>query len=234
MSRIFCIPDIHGCLDLLNPLLDRLFKEENLDLSKDKLIFLGDMVDRGPDSYGVLCKVKALCDSSSNVIALMGNHESMMVMYYARGTSDDKELWEWNGGLQTQQSFYHAGYSSCPQHLLRWVAFLPLKHEEPGYFFSHAPAPRESFRKYPFKGGDLAPDELIWTQHPDEKGVARDHGNGIIGVSGHIHQLRKGIRSPRLYDHHFYLDCGAGCSNKAPLCAFELNSRRTLYVWPKV
>lgn len=220
-------------MDLLKKLWDDLTTIHNLDLSKDKVIFTGDYVDRGPNSYEVLEFLYQLNQQHpNNVIVLAGNHEWMMIQYYARATQEDKELWEINGGLNTIQSFKNAGHSSCPDHLLRWLAFAPLFHEEPGFFFSHAPAPRESFRDRSLRGQDLTPDELIWTYHADEPGVARDHGNGVVGVCGHVHALRKGIREPRFYDHYIYADAGCGCSPKAPLCAVNVVTREVIFAWP--
>jgi hypothetical protein len=234
MSRIFAIPDIHGRLDLLNKLMEKLYVEQKLDLSVDKLIFLGDMVDRGSDSYGVIEFIKRLQEiRPDNVIALAGNHEWMMIHYYIRGTNEDKELWEWNGGLQTIDSYQRAGFNKPSEDHLRWLAFLPLKHEEPGFFFSHAPAPREAYRNIMNRGlPDFTPDELTWTYHTDERGVARDFGNGIVGYCGHIHALRQGIMAPRFYDHYVYLDSGCGCSPKAPLVAAECGTKNVVYAWP--
>lgn len=231
--RLFSIPDIHGRLDLLNKLLDTLYTQHALDLSKDKLVFTGDYVDRGPDSYGVIARVKKLTeDHPGNVIALSGNHEWMAIQYYTRGTRDDVELWEMNGGLQTIKSYQMAGYSRMTDEHVRWLAFLPLKHEEPGFFFSHAPAPRESYRNVMYRGQEFTPDELTWTYHSDEFGVARDHGNGIVGVCGHLHALRKGILQPRFYPHYIFADSGCGCNDKAPLVAVEVNTREVIFAWP--
>ena len=232
--RLFAIADIHGRLDLLTKLWTELTAVRNLDLSVDKVVFMGDYVDRGPDSYGVMDFIhKLTLAHPDNVIALAGNHEWMMIQYYSRGTPDDKELWEWNGGLQTIDSFHHAGFNSCPSHLLKWLAFAPLFHKEPGFFFSHAPAPRDSYRNIMYRGlPDFAPDELIWTYNRDEWGVARDHGNGVIGVCGHVHALSKGIYAPRFYDHYIYADSGCGCSPRAPLCAIEVKTREVIYAWP--
>lgn len=232
--RLYAIADIHGRFDLLKKLWDDLVTNHKLDLTVDKVIFTGDYVDRGPQSYEVLDFIYKLTQAHpTNVIALAGNHEWMMIQYYSRGTQEDKELWEWNGGLQTIQSFQNNLFNSCPQHLLKWLAFAPLKHEEPGFFFSHAPAPRESFRNIMWRGtADFAPDELIWTYHPDEWGVARDHGNGVVGVCGHVHALRKGVLAPRFYDHYIYADAGCGCSPRAPLCAIEVQTRDVIYAWP--
>lgn len=234
MSRIFAIPDIHGRLDLLNSLLSKLESENGLDLSKDKLVFLGDMVDRGPDSYGVICRVKELCESNpNNVIALAGNHEWIGIMRYTRGLQEDIRLYEWNGGLQTDESYRLAGFSGITVDHLDWMAHLPLKHEEPGFFFSHAPAPRESYRNLLNRGtAKFTPDELTWTYNSDEFGVARDHGNGIVGICGHIHRLKDGVMAPRFYDHYIFADSGCGCSPKAPLVAVEVNTREVICAWP--
>ena len=232
-SRIFAVGDIHGHKKLLDNILDQLFFDEHLDLSVDKLIFMGDMVDRGPNSYGVICKVKELVETyPDNVIALAGNHEWMNIMRYARGTPDDIELCENNGGIDTLMSYQVAGFSSITQEHLKWMSNLPFRHEEPGFFFSHAPAPRDSYRNIMNRGLDFTADELTWSYHPDERGLARDHGNGIVGVCGHLHAVRKGILKPRLYDHYIFTDAGCGCHLKAPLCAVEVKSRKILYAYP--
>ena len=237
MSRIYCIPDIHGRFDLLSPLMEKLIREENLDLSVDKLIFLGDLIDRGEDSKGVLDFIRELTELyPNNVVALAGNHEWLCIDAHIKPNMDTEYLWHVNGGGNTLNSFAIDGYvpKKLPEDYIRWMAFLPLKHEEPGFFFSHAPVPKESYRNIMYRGTtDFQPEELIWTYNPDEWGVARDHKNGVIGVSGHIHQLSKGIMKPRFYDHHYYLDSGCGCSAKAPLVAVEIASKKVIYMWPK-
>jgi hypothetical protein len=231
--RLYAIPDIHGRLDLLKKLWGVLQSQHDLDLSTDKVIFLGDMVDRGPDSYGVISFIKELTLlHPQNVIALAGNHEWINIMYFARRMEDDIWLFENNGGPATLLSYQMVGYSAMTQDHLEWLSHLPFMHEEPGFFFSHAPAPRDSYRNIVNRGLELTPDELTWTYHADEKGVARDHGNGVVGVCGHVHALRKGILAPRLYDHYYYLDSGCGCSPKAPLVAVEVKSKEVIYAWP--
>lgn len=234
MGRLFSIADIHGRLDLLKKLWETLLTVHNLDLTKDKVVFTGDYVDRGPDSAGVIVFLKNLQETHpDNVICLAGNHEWINIMYFVRKTDEDIWLFENNGGPATLESYRHMGFSSMPHDHIKWLSDLPLKHEEPGFFFSHAPAPRESYRNVLYKGTDeFAPDELIWTYHPDEFGIARDHGNGVVGVCGHVHALRKGIFAPRFYDHYIYGDSGCGCSPKAPLCAIDVKTRDVVYAWP--
>lgn len=70
------IGDIHGRLDLLDALLVQIAKQPAYD--KARLIFVGDLIDRGPDSAGVLARVHALHTAHPDrVICLMGNHERM-------------------------------------------------------------------------------------------------------------------------------------------------------------
>lgn len=234
--RLFAIADIHGRLDLLTKLWDDLITNHKLDLTTDKVIFTGDYVDRGPESYGVVCFLKDLQETHpNNVICLAGNHEWINIMYYARGTEEDKWLHDNNGGPETKLSYQMAGYSGMTHDHLQWLSHLPFKHEEPGFFFSHAPVPRENRRNIMNRGLPITEDELawgVWDGVGDEFGMARDHGNGVIGVCGHIHALRKGIREPRFYDHYIYADSGCGCHPKAPLAAVNVVTREVVLAWP--
>jgi hypothetical protein len=144
-------------------------------------------------------------------------------------------MFENNGGDATLASYKAVGLSTMSQDHLHWLAHLPFKHEEPGYFFSHAPVPRENRRNILNRGTPITDDELIWGIWDgvgDEFGMARDHGNGVIGVYGHIHALRKGQLHPRFYPHAIYGDTGCGCSTKAPLCAINLDTKDVIYAWP--
>lgn len=231
--RLFAIADIHGRFDLLKKLWDDLITNYKLDLTVDKVIFTGDYVDRGPDSYWVVKFLKELCETyPGHVICLAGNHEWINIMYYARKTEEDVWLHDNNGGPATLLSYQMNGHMGMTGDHLKWLSNLPFSHTEPGFFFSHAPAPRESFRRMANKGLDLTSDELIWTYDADERGIARNHGNGIVGVCGHVHALRKGLMEPRFYDHYIYADAGCGCSPKAPLCAVNVVTREVIYAWP--
>lgn len=234
--RLFAIPDIHGRYDLLCDLLNKLDSEAKMDLAVDKLIFLGDMVDRGPDSRSVLGAIKELTEEfPGRVVALRGNHETLMLdavhpELHKYPRIEAAQLWSWNGGDETRRSY--PGGAVETSHL-QWVAALPLSHEEPGFFFSHAPVPRENRRKIMDRGQPYTLEELTWTYSTDEPGVARNlTKTGIVGVCGHIHALHKDIREPRMYPHYLYLDSGCGCSPRAPLVACEVRSREVYYAWP--
>lgn len=74
-SRLFAIGDIHGCFDSLKELV-----ENKIQLQKDdKLILLGDYIDRGDKSKEVVDFIIGLLENGFDVIPLMGNHEAMLL-----------------------------------------------------------------------------------------------------------------------------------------------------------
>jgi len=101
--RVLAIGDIHGCRGALDDILK--WVQPTPD---DLVITLGDYVDRGPDSRGVLNRLIELKQSGMNLICLRGNHEVMMVN--ARyGGRDDRKLWLEVGGVQALKSYGGTG-----------------------------------------------------------------------------------------------------------------------------
>src|SRR5699024_5633956 len=98
MKRILAISDIHGELKLFDSLLEKL----NYDADEDQLILLGDYIDRGPNSKGVLNRVSEL--KRNGAIVLRGNHDEMM-LNAVNGVPEALERWERNGALITLQGF---------------------------------------------------------------------------------------------------------------------------------
>lgn len=98
MKRILVISDIHGELKLFDSLLEKV----KYDADEDQLIFVGDYVDRGPDSKGVLNRVSEL--KRNGAVVLRGNHDEMM-LNVVDGVSEALERWERNGALMTLQSY---------------------------------------------------------------------------------------------------------------------------------
>ena len=202
-NEIMVIPDIHGELDKLNDILSQ------LDIpSLELLVFTGDYVDRGPDSVGVLKRVKEVLESHDNVVVLAGNHEWLMID--AISNPNDRTTWLWiaNGG----------GYSVSHE-LVKWAAALPLFHETDEFFFSHAPISAAA-RLNP----ELSKNDYIWTYERPEGHVER-RLPGKVGVCGHIHGLPESNAVPRFYDHYIYCDVGCGCSSKSPLVAVNVRDR---------
>jgi serine/threonine protein phosphatase 1 len=96
--RTLVIGDIHGCSTALDALLEVVKPQAD-----DRLIALGDYVDRGPDSCGVLERMILLFEAG-RLIALRGNHDQMMVQ--ARD-HHERRMWLACGGRQTLESYGH-------------------------------------------------------------------------------------------------------------------------------
>ncbi len=98
-ERIFVIGDIHGCLDKLEQLWERIDPHPD----KDQLVFLGDYIDRGDDSSGVLDYLLQLQQTHAETIFLMGNHEKMFIDFL---DGEDRALFIYNGGESTLKSYF--------------------------------------------------------------------------------------------------------------------------------
>lgn len=96
--RVLAIGDIHGCLGPLDDLLAWVKPEPD-----DVLITLGDYVDRGPDTRGVLDRLIQL-KRTRPVICLRGNHEIMMLAAL-HGSNSDRKMWLSVGGVQALGSY---------------------------------------------------------------------------------------------------------------------------------
>lgn len=93
--KLYIIGDIHGCFNELEQLLAR---TDSMIGPDDKYVFLGDYVDRGPDSFNVVDLLVYRSETHPNThIFLRGNHEDMMM--------DNDESWLYNGGRETMISF---------------------------------------------------------------------------------------------------------------------------------
>lgn len=97
--RILAIGDIHGCRLHLDDLLAVVKPSPN-----DLIITLGDYVDRGPDSRGVLDTLIRMKARGMNLICLRGNHEILM-LDARRGGLPERKMWQAVGGVQTLGSY---------------------------------------------------------------------------------------------------------------------------------
>ncbi|WP_373489872.1 metallophosphoesterase family protein [Parasphingorhabdus sp.] len=103
--RVYAIGDVHGRNDLLEQLIDKIVEDDRQREALDsEIIFLGDLVDRGPDSAGVIDTAMRLKADARNVRFLMGNHEEV---YLAAATGDEKSVRFFNriGGRETILSY---------------------------------------------------------------------------------------------------------------------------------
>lgn len=102
--RTIIIGDIHGC----SAALDVLLAQVNPVVGQDQLVFLGDLFDRGPDSYGVLERIKQLAGVfGEDFILLLGNHEDYLLK--PQLSKLQRMIWERVGRQTTVSSFENAG-----------------------------------------------------------------------------------------------------------------------------
>jgi len=139
-EKIFAIGDIHGCYEKLRKLMERLPYRQG----KDRLVFIGDYIDRGPDSAHVLDYLCALKKENPNMVSLMGNHEYLLLEYHK---SNDPALIPYlrKMGLDATVHSYHQeeGFNLQPtsflpeEHLDFLLSLLPFWQNEE-YIFVHA------------------------------------------------------------------------------------------------
>ena len=163
-KRIYAIGDIHGCLDELNALLSLITTDlENRNLTNStfrdgtstdgeltaQLIFLGDYIDRGPDSKGVIERLCTLKKAHPNTVFLKGNHEACFLDYIT--DPEDMMHWlDWGGtetlasyGLEPPPPLAGARYAEdlsnlIPKSHITFLNSLALTHIEGDYLFVHA------------------------------------------------------------------------------------------------
>jgi len=132
MKRIFAIGDIHGCNDAFQQML---FVEIKIK-KQDKIYCIGDYIDRGPESKGVIDTIISLREKGYHIHALRGNHEQMM-MDSEQG-EESFEQWYINGGNTTLKSFEVDTYTAMPEKYKQF--FLNTKYyiSANDYIFVHA------------------------------------------------------------------------------------------------
>ena len=145
MRKTWVIPDIHGCSKTLRALF-----EYYINPSKDdELYFLGDYIDRGPDSKGVIDFIMDLQKQGFVVNLLKGNHEESCVNACAeekklksfigiRGRNATKAAWKQFGGKETMHSFGITDLNDMPQKYIDWMDRQPVYIELEKFLLVHA------------------------------------------------------------------------------------------------
>ena len=144
----YVIGDIHGCLKPLKRLLAKIAPRPD-----DEVIFIGDYIDRGPQSREV---VDYLLTLTFRCVFLMGNHEKMLLDYL--DGKDEDGIYLSNGGMATLQS-YGGNLAQIPPAHLRFFRGLRPFYETPEFLFVHAgirplvPLDQQN------------PEDLVWIRH---------------------------------------------------------------------
>lgn len=186
--RTLIIGDIHGCLKSLETLVDF------IDLSPDDtLVTLGDYIDRGPQSKGVIDYLIEL-RKTHQLVTLKGNHECMMED--ARDHYDELMNWLLNGGIETLTSFGAVEFDQVPAPYWEFLASCTKYYETEQHIMVHAGL-------IPDIPLDEQPDSaLYWLRFYDTE----HHMSGKTIICGHTPQ-RNG--KPTVEAHAICIDTWA-------------------------
>jgi serine/threonine protein phosphatase 1 len=135
MKRTFAIGDIHGCFEKLVELIGKI----PIDGARDRLLFIGDYIDRGPDSFEVVEYLTELPRRFADIVFLKGNHEDMLLNYLA---GRDRLTYLHNGGQSTLDAYLRRSNPlddfPIPKHHLDFFNSLKLHYQTEGFIFVHA------------------------------------------------------------------------------------------------
>lgn len=147
--RYVAISDIHGERGKLQQLMLNLSRET--DPRRDVYVFLGDYVDGGPDTKGVVNELMAYQKQYPHWVFLKGNHEDMLLDAIVFNSRKYWHFSQWygQGGKETAESYYPPGLSDydretarpadyIPYEHLEWMMNRPLTYETDNFIFVHA------------------------------------------------------------------------------------------------
>ncbi|MCC7338927.1 MAG: serine/threonine protein phosphatase [Pirellulaceae bacterium] len=203
-GRLIAIGDIHGCTQALDTILATIGLE-----SDDTFVALGDYVDRGPDSKGVIDRLIAL-RSQCNLVPLFGNHEEMMLDVVRDGQPPYR--WLQYGGVETLDSYRFAGDMDVISKEHRdFFASLLDYYETDEHFFVHANYdPQLALAEQPRQ-------LLRWQKLTDS--TPAPHVSGKRAVVGHTHD-----QDGEIFDIGHLICLDTYCYGGGWLTALDMNS----------
>lgn len=208
----FSIGDIHGCLDELKELVSKCIDYADEHEHKYRFIFLGDYIDRGPNSKGVIDYLWQF-EKVAPCIFLKGNHEEWCLQTI-RGTQWGG--WEGWGGLQTMNSFGVLKPADIPEKYLLWMANLRLTYEDRHRIYVHAGLRPEHDIM------EQAMQDFLWIR---EEFLESDYSWGKLVVHGHT-KLEHGL--PQLFPNRLNLDTHCFGGKKLSAAVFIRDHREPL------
>lgn len=246
---LYVVPDLHGNKNILDKISTRIFPLRKSDGIHDKLVFLGDYIDRLEDSHLVIDKLIELKKKyKDNIIFLLGNHELMLmetigVLPRYKYAKDYKygiaivDMWLNNGGLKTLYGYMiRSGVMNPDPYTLpkgRIKDFIPKEHvdflldllpyyETDNYIFAHAGFDPNK------KLEDTSLDTLTWERRLNDYVKKAIQNNEDLPwdktlVVGHDY------KGPLIKEKYMMLDCGSS----RRLLLVELNSMQAFMVYPE-
>jgi len=205
---LYVVGDIHGRADLLSHVLGAIERDWNARPAARRFeIYLGDYVDRGPDSAGVIAILRDRM-AQGQALALSGNHEAIL-LHFLEGRISDREWLDW-GGAATALSY---GVNPAREPVLSAALARAIPLEDVGFLKALRPCFR--YGPYFFAHAGVLPSRTLEEQQPDDLMWIRrpflDHTGplGAIVVHGHTPNTEAEFRPNRIN-----LDTGAYATHR--------------------
>lgn len=208
--RVYAVGDVHGRLDLLDDLLARIRADGAArGPMPTRLVLLGDLIDRGPDSAGVVERLRSGPEGFDDVDVLQGNHEEMLIALLAEPEPERLLHYLRVGGYQTLESYgapermlelpelhpVDALLRFVPDRHRAWLAGLGDQVRLGDYLFVHAGIrPGVAL-------DEQQPADLRWIRAPFLRSAA-DHGAVVV----HGHTV---VRAAEFHPNRIAIDTGA-------------------------
>lgn len=233
-ERIYAIGDIHGRADLFAALLSAISRDgRSRRPCVTRIVLLGDLIDRGPQSRELLELVRRLEEKFGGLVIVRGNHEEMLVKA-AGGSARAQRAWLRNGGNATLLSFgldKHALVDLDPteraaricaaigQRTIDWITALPTQFISGDYYFCHAGVrPGVAL-------GQQSSRDLLWI---GEEFLRSKRDHGAVIVHGHSEGAR-----PESLPNRINVDTGAYRTGRLTAVGLEADRRWFLTVGPE-
>jgi len=227
--RAYVIGDVHGRLDLLEELLAKIHSEiQRRPAAKALLVFVGDLIDRGPSSAHVIERLRTYRREGVRPVFILGNHEEVLLRIL-RGESQLITKWRWFGGSECLQSYgvepQQLAHLSDEEALAVIRGVIPKNHIQ--FLESFVDSCR--FGDYLFVHAGIRPGihldqqsqaDLRWIREPfllDES----DHG--FVVVHGHT-------ISPEVQDHPNRIGIDTGAYRTGVLTALAIEGHDRWFV----
>jgi serine/threonine protein phosphatase 1 len=195
-SRLLAIGDIHGCMSQLLNLVEQVELQES-----DQLVFLGDYIDRGPESAEVIDYLLGLQELFPQTIFLRGNHEQMLLDFLNGG---DPTMFLLNGGTKTLASYQVRGDWPLPERHRTFLESLALFFETEDFIFVHAGL------RPGLPLDEQCSEDLLWIR---QEFLKSDYHWEKPIVFGHSPR-----QEPLISDSRIGLDTGCGHGRKLSCC----------------
>jgi len=219
-ERVYAIGDVHGCATEISHLLNFLVENEKLT-QDDLVVFLGDYIDRGPDTRGVVDQLVKFQQDFPKTLFLKGNHEDMLMDFFGFG-GHLGHAFLYNGGLETIQSYGISVFSppnemmrSLPEDHFKFFCGLQSIVVVGDYVLVHA-----GLNPY-VALEEQSSEDIFWIREPF---LESPHKLGKTVVFGHTPHKE-------IFDHRPYkigIDTGLVFGNK--LTCVELNTHKLIEI----